>query len=605
MGSGYSTSSGYEEGEAKVAGGKERNDYDHKKVELTVAEESELIDDIVDENDPPKKRYYVSERIDNILLKSLPPINYDAADLHNNHIAFPSSALYIAAWVGLFAYLFTVGVQTATGSQFLSLDGTSDSQVCEDVPQPLTGTYSVDKYGIWNVEPGHQRNSSFLEFEFTGTEVTLQEYTAVIEKFRDVIISYDSKMQTRDLSYAMLAWLNIQEYDADSKITMRTTAQYETIFAEFNQFSVDFRGFEIPSEVSSGGTAAVQTCYTRDPTTTIQFDPNADSNRPNPPFVSISEDNAFYKFSWDLDSLRINDSIATEYYNSFNRNILQPCGNIFRLASRDELDNLPNLLASHINSAIGSKMGDFTRDFDIRSIIVACAMNKGIITKYALDETDYQPYGFEQFNLKLYTHPKFPGMRPVMCSFNSTEVLCFIYSIAYSNTRIAYPQMTQKANLFKRPNETTYCQCSGNKDDHRNCQTFSFEIGVIEFAESIPSQFVSSIVVVDVLMYICMCAILFHLSIYYFEYICICITCGPILKTIITFNRQHGRSMCFNLSGLSLILMTYSYRIGFSIRTDRLMTPMNITYHKYVHQGTRVHSLRYIYTTAILMEKTL
>ena len=437
---------------------------------------------------PERRKHYVSERVDSILLKSLPPINYDAADLHNNHIAFPSSTLYLAAWIALFAYLFIAGVETATGSQFLSIDGTSDSQVCEDVPQPLTGTFTVDKYGIWNVESGYQLNSSFLEFEFSGTEVTLQDYTAVIEKFRQKIITYDDKMKMRDLSYNLLTWVNIEEYDANSKITMRSTADYKKIFSDFGLYSGEYIGFQIPDEVS-GGTPGDDYCYTRDPTVSPKFDPGLRTNRLNPPFISLSDDGEFIKYSWNLDDMRLNRSMDIEDYNSFDKNVLQPCGNIFRLANGD-LSGYNNIMVDHISDTRGAKMGDFTRDFDIRSIIVACALNKGILSTNVLVASDYQPIGYSQYNLKLYTHPKFPGMREIMCSFGNTSSVCFLYTRAYANTRLAYPEMTQRARTYDTDQEI-YCKCSANQDDHWNCQKFSFEIGIIEFAERQAAQFVS------------------------------------------------------------------------------------------------------------------
>ena len=355
-----------------------------------------------------KKKHYVSERIDNILLKSLPPINYDAADLHNNHIAFPSSTLYIATWIALFAYLFNTGVETATGSQFLSVDGTSDSQVCEDVPQPVTGTFKVDKYGTWDVEEGYQRNSSFLEFQFYNSEITLQQYTAAMERFRETIIGYDDKIKTRDLSYAMLTWLNIDAFDAGAKISMKTTAQYEKIFANFKSFSSSYEGFQIADDIT-GPSADPTKCYTRDPTTTTKFDSNAGTNRINPPFVTYSADKTLVKFSWNLDDLRLNNSVTESQYNSFDTNVLQPCGSIFRVASNNEIPD-PVLVGSLSQDGYGKPLGDYTRDFDIRSIVVACAVNKGIISTDKLIEDDFQPIGYEEYNLKLYTYAMFPGI---------------------------------------------------------------------------------------------------------------------------------------------------------------------------------------------------
>ena len=79
-------------------------------------------------------------------------------------------------------------------------------------------------------------------------------------------------------------------------------------------------------------------------------------------------------------------------------------------------------------------------------------------------------------------------MTQIMCSMTATSTLCFLYSRAYSNTRVAYPEMTQKTLTYDT-DQTKFCQCANNQDDHWNCQRFSFEIGIIEFAEREVQQF--------------------------------------------------------------------------------------------------------------------
>lgn len=84
--------------------------------------------------------------------------------------------------------------------------------------------------------------------------------------------------------------------------------------------------------------------------------------------------------------------------------IIQPCGNLFSL-----VDTLHSIY--HYSRLSQTKLADYVMKFDIRTIVVALALNSGLITYDDLTILTRSDDGKSAHLI----HPNFPGMGTVLC----------------------------------------------------------------------------------------------------------------------------------------------------------------------------------------------
>jgi hypothetical protein len=190
-----------------------------------------------------QKSYFISKRASNIFLKVLPLTSYDSEDLARSNLAFPAFTVFSLSWLIIFTLYFSLGVQKYLGSTFLSLTGTSEFQNCNPVPITISGSYELDMFGRWSTDPLFLRNSSIFRVSFHSSAITMEDYLSTMRIFQQRVIDLDAVLSTHDVTHTAVAWSTFFVEDKNTLMSIRTTADWYTIFSNYYRMSSSSRGY--------------------------------------------------------------------------------------------------------------------------------------------------------------------------------------------------------------------------------------------------------------------------------------------------------------------------------------------------------------------------
>ena len=160
----------------------------------------------------------------------------DVNDLKARGLALWIAAAHLALYLTVGLYFISTVTSREYGRMFLSL--TADvSSVCEKIPVAVTGTYLADKSGVWETSKAFDAANPLYQLTLTGTKVTEEQYTRVMQSFTAQLQAYGDKTASLDTLGSQIAWSLFRTRDANSVMTLTTTAQLGQIFV-----SIDTRG---------------------------------------------------------------------------------------------------------------------------------------------------------------------------------------------------------------------------------------------------------------------------------------------------------------------------------------------------------------------------
>lgn len=283
----------------------------------------------------------------------------------------PPRGMYFVGLMSIFtaALLFVVIVWITYDSNIKSIYlSPNDSGYCSPVDRPITGIYIADTNGSWNSNIFYDSSRAIYEFHFQEFQSNGSYWSDMIlgENGLQVALQYvGNAMKTQPLSGNIIYWLAwVGNFDVHG------AAQYLTFYSDV---SVVFDRQYVHGGISNQ-----------------QSDCNATSSS-----------------KYDVGSY----VLSTVYsYAEFSTN---PRCNLIVNPHTLGYDPLYD--------------GDeFTLSYDVRSLVTALAINNQILGLAALRPVSDSLMPFEYKNTSyatgLWYNPRFPGMNPIFCTINLSEL---------------------------------------------------------------------------------------------------------------------------------------------------------------------------------------
>lgn len=388
---------------------------------------------------------------ENIILY-MPDQIYDTIDISSMprwaNITLFAGFIFFA--LSIFIYFAYAGIDGAMQVKFISVSGNSTIQECQTVSAVVTGQFTADKHGRWSSDIDYKDNAAIYKVDFSATNVTEDEYTAVMNGFGSRLKDLGTRMDTADLAWILMAWTTVSYADTKSGIRLTTMASSDTVFG--NSFPFYTSTFSYSGE-----------CYPEDGSSTpLKY-----------PSPSLSQDFTQVTISYDMGSYvdystsSITDSDAFDQTSTKTwTDGFSPCEDQFS----------PEDTFGYVSYEFeASGYTDTTMDLtlDIRSMLLATSVNFGIMSLDDLmvvrDET--RLFLRDLFNdvlppFKFYTDPyanvEKRMMEPIACvpsgseypAGNTTE---FPFCLVFSQYNFFYPAFWSKASYDTSSNN--YCQC--------------------------------------------------------------------------------------------------------------------------------------------------
>jgi len=190
------------------------------------------------------------------ILKTYPPNNsVDVMDLKKSGYALPIVLFYHVAFLFLLLFFTVTNVQTRLGQRFLSLDGSSSSQTCIDIPLVVQGSYNADWFGKWSSSPDFLYNSTIYRLTLDGSNITNEQYRSTMNKFDANLKSISTKGASRDVVWNLIAWSSWQITDVGSRMSLYTTAEAGIVLSQFYAFDMFLAKQDATNKVTTCGDA--------------------------------------------------------------------------------------------------------------------------------------------------------------------------------------------------------------------------------------------------------------------------------------------------------------------------------------------------------------
>lgn len=148
-------------------------------------------------------------------------------------------------FLALFFYLTYTGTVDDQSQKYLSLDSgsysngdlTSPYRECFEVPNALTGTWTLDTNGYWNGKTDFEPGLGFLSVELNAFQKSIPEYQDFMMKIKDAIIEVAANASIRDVSMNIAYWTNwaypIDDSSSGTTHLIRFTGQPSYVFDRF------------------------------------------------------------------------------------------------------------------------------------------------------------------------------------------------------------------------------------------------------------------------------------------------------------------------------------------------------------------------------------
>lgn len=153
-------------------------------------------------------------------------------DFKRVKLALPLTFAYICAFTGILIALTYIGADSVLTSPYLSL-AKDPSAICEDVPQPVTGTFEGSWDGKWVTDKDWDPSKSLFVLEFLGSSVSNQEYKEIFQDFAVQLGVLGKKAESRNSAFAYLMYSSYTLVYGGSNLRFYSSADATDIF--FNQ----------------------------------------------------------------------------------------------------------------------------------------------------------------------------------------------------------------------------------------------------------------------------------------------------------------------------------------------------------------------------------
>ena len=160
----------------------------------------------------------------------------DALDLESGHsgVLFGLSLLNVAGVVAVFCAFMTTLTIGQTSQVYLSPSQQSvESNVqCEEVPLSVTGTFFATYLGVWNTNPSYSATESKTLFvlDLVGSEITLNEYSATMQRFLNQLYQDATKFSSRSLIFNAMLLAVVSYSDPKTSMGFYSNADPAVIF---------------------------------------------------------------------------------------------------------------------------------------------------------------------------------------------------------------------------------------------------------------------------------------------------------------------------------------------------------------------------------------
>ena len=137
------------------------------------------------------------------------------------------NSLFLIAWL----YFVVILTKNGVSVQYLSLQGSDPvSQLCEEVPRQVNLVVQGDVYGHWSTDALYRTNSSAFQLEFTGSNITTEDYSNTMNRFRDKLKALSRKSSDRDAGWNAMMWSTFQFTDIKRQMQFFSTADASIIY---------------------------------------------------------------------------------------------------------------------------------------------------------------------------------------------------------------------------------------------------------------------------------------------------------------------------------------------------------------------------------------
>ena len=344
------------------------------------------------------------ERVLERLVQALPQSTaVDVNDLKKRGLAEGLALFYIVFYLSVLLYLLATGTQSEQSREYLSIIAPKASTaICKQIPVPATGTFLADSSGRWSTDPGYDPTMPIYSLALSGTEVTDDQFAAVMRNFSTQIRSLGKKMLKYDVMRSRIVWAFSSIGDQNAKMTLRPNALFQQMFLMV--FPIGHPGLASVRGVCSPGatqeydypTSRIQIDFPYDPvpTPTPTTDPTWtwDANHPpvyHPPF-SVGQPT----------TMPTQTPSQSSHSGSSSPVVYEFCPD--------------QLSVKNKTFGLGGTQESNTANFDIITLALAYALNFGIA------DTTFLSKKYSSLNGKTrgdaWVHESYPDMRPVICS---------------------------------------------------------------------------------------------------------------------------------------------------------------------------------------------
>ena len=141
--------------------------------------------------------------------------------------------LYYLAFFWAFFYFVYSLTLTGSSTTYLSLQGNSKVQTCDEIPITVTTTIYGDVYGRWSSDPLFLNNASIFALEFAGTNITTEQYTATMTSFKNQLKTLGAKAANRDVGWNSVMWSAFEFHDVKTGMTFYSIADPAYLYKSY------------------------------------------------------------------------------------------------------------------------------------------------------------------------------------------------------------------------------------------------------------------------------------------------------------------------------------------------------------------------------------
>lgn len=142
--------------------------------------------------------------------------------------------IFLAIWLYFVVVLTTADMTT----KFLSLATDDLTQICEEIPRQVNMRVQADIFGAWSTKSTYQGNASAFEIEFSGSNITTQQFKTTMEGFKDQLQALSAKASKRDAGWNAMVWTSFSFKNVESQMMFYSTADINTVYTSSIQMGV-------------------------------------------------------------------------------------------------------------------------------------------------------------------------------------------------------------------------------------------------------------------------------------------------------------------------------------------------------------------------------